>query len=162
MRVRRGIVTRLLHVEGVPVVVRAAQRRDGQVCLRAEGGSAECRRVAIERMRFALGVDDDYRPLYDRFRSDQLLGPAIRRRPWHRPKRRPWAWEALAWAVTKQLIESSRARADPAPHGLSVGVGGRRGPTASSYGTCRRPSWSPDAPRPSSPRWTWRRPGRWP
>ena len=109
MRVRGGIVTRLLHVEGVPVVVRAAQRRDGQVRLRAEGGSAECRRVAIERMRFALGVDDDYRPLYDRFRSDHLLGPAIRRRPWHRPKRRPWAWEALAWAVTKQLIESSRA-----------------------------------------------------
>ncbi len=109
MRVRRGVVTRLLHVEGVPVVVRAAQRRDGQVRLRAEGGSVECRRVAIERMRFALGVDDDYRPLYDRFRSDQLLGLAIRRRPWHRPRRRPWPWEALAWAVTKQLIESSRA-----------------------------------------------------
>jgi DNA-3-methyladenine glycosylase II len=109
MRVRRGIVTRLLHVDGVPVVVRAAQRRDGQVRFRAEGEPAECRRVAIERMRFALGVDDDYRPLYDRFRSDPLLGPAIRRRPWHRPRRRPWPWEALAWAITKQLIESSRA-----------------------------------------------------
>ncbi|HXF00896.1 MAG TPA: hypothetical protein VN458_11195 [Solirubrobacterales bacterium] len=109
MRVRRGVVTRLLHVEGVPVVVRAAQRRDGRVRLRAEGEGAECRRVAIERMRFALGVDDDYRPLYERFRSDALLAGAIRRRPWHRPRRRPWAWEALAWAVTKQLIESSRA-----------------------------------------------------
>jgi 3-methyladenine DNA glycosylase/8-oxoguanine DNA glycosylase len=109
MRVRGGIVTRLLHVEGAPVVVRAAQRRDGVVCLRAEGESADCLRVAIERVRFALGVDDDYRPLYERFRSDALLARAIRRRPWHRPKRRPWPWEALAWAVTKQLIESSRA-----------------------------------------------------
>jgi DNA-3-methyladenine glycosylase II len=109
MRVRRGIVTRLLHVDGAPIVVRALQRRDGTVRLRADGGLARSRKVAIERMRFALGVDDDYRPLYDRFRSDPLLGPAIRRRPWHRPRRRPWAWEALAWAVTKQLIESSRA-----------------------------------------------------
>jgi 3-methyladenine DNA glycosylase/8-oxoguanine DNA glycosylase len=109
MRVRRGIVTRLLHVDGVPVVVRALQRRDGMVRLRAEGEPAECLRVAIERMRFALGVDDDYRPLYERFRSDPLLGGAIRRRPWHRPRRRPWPWEALAWAITKQLIESSRA-----------------------------------------------------
>ena len=109
MRIRRGIVTRLLHVDGVPIVVRAAQRRDGQVRLRAEGERTECRRVAIQRMRFALGVTDDYRPLYDRFRSDPLLGPAIRRRPWHRPRRRPWPWEALAWAITKQLIESSRA-----------------------------------------------------
>ena len=109
MRVRRGIVTRLLHVDGAPVVVGAAQRRDGEVRMRADGELAESRQVAIERMRFALGVDDDYRPLYDRFRSDPLLGPAMRRRPWHRPRRRPWPWEALAWAVTKQLIESSRA-----------------------------------------------------
>jgi 3-methyladenine DNA glycosylase/8-oxoguanine DNA glycosylase len=33
----------------------------------------------------------------------------VRRRPWLRPRRRPWPWEALAWAVTEQLIEVSRA-----------------------------------------------------
>jgi 3-methyladenine DNA glycosylase/8-oxoguanine DNA glycosylase len=110
MRVRRGIVTRLLHVEGQPVVVRAWQRRDGNVVFQsvppASGHRSE---VAIERMRFALGVDDDYRPMYDRFRADRLLGTAIRRVRWHRPRRRPWAWEALAWSITQQLIESSRA-----------------------------------------------------
>ena len=109
MRVRRGIVTRLLHVEGRPAVVRAAQRRDGTVLLRADGASdADCAR-ACERMRFALGVDDDYHELYAAFRRDRLLGTAIRRQRWHRPRRRPWAWEALAWSITKQLIESSRA-----------------------------------------------------
>jgi len=109
MRVRGGIVTRLLHVEGRPAVVRAAQRRDGTVLLRADGASdADCER-AVERMRFALGVDDDYHEVYAAFRGDRLLGTAIRRLRWHRPRRRPWAWEALAWSITKQLIESSRA-----------------------------------------------------
>jgi 3-methyladenine DNA glycosylase/8-oxoguanine DNA glycosylase len=115
MRVRRGAISRLLHVEGVPVVVHAWQRRDGHVVLRATPAAAPagagCLEVAIERMRFALGVDDDYRELYDEFRRDRLLGSAIRRLRWHRPRRRPWAWEALAWSVTKQLIESSRAAA---------------------------------------------------
>jgi 3-methyladenine DNA glycosylase/8-oxoguanine DNA glycosylase len=62
-------------------------------------------------MRFALGVDEDYREVYELFRGDPLLGGAIRGRPWHRPRRRPWAWEALAWSITKQLIESGRAAA---------------------------------------------------
>lgn len=109
MRVRRGVVMRFLHVHGRPAVVRAAQRRDGTVLLRAEAEEREAREIAIERMRFALGVDDDYRELYDTFRSDRLLGSAIRRLRWHRPRRRPWAWEALAWSITMQLIESSRA-----------------------------------------------------
>ena len=68
MRVRRGIVTRLLHVEGQPVVVRAWQRRDGTVVFRSRSWRrvSERSEVAIERMRFALGVDDDYRPVYER------------------------------------------------------------------------------------------------
>jgi 3-methyladenine DNA glycosylase/8-oxoguanine DNA glycosylase len=119
MRVSRGIAARLLHVDGAPIVVRAWQRRDGQVAFHAspagragsERGGAGGQRLelAIARMRFALGVDDDYRELYDAFRADPLLGTAIRRLRRHRPRRRPWAWEALAWSVTKQLIESSRA-----------------------------------------------------
>ena len=60
-------------------------------------------------MRFALGVDDDLTEFARTFRGDPLLGEAIHHRPWLRPQRRPWAWEALAWAVTEQLIESCRA-----------------------------------------------------
>jgi 3-methyladenine DNA glycosylase/8-oxoguanine DNA glycosylase len=65
--------------------------------------------IAVARMRFALGVDDDLSAFYERFRRDPLLGPSIRRRPHLRPRRRPWPWEALAWAIVKQLIESGRA-----------------------------------------------------
>jgi 3-methyladenine DNA glycosylase/8-oxoguanine DNA glycosylase len=128
MRVRDGIATRLLRVEDSPVLVRVWQPGRGRVALRAEPlevgavalpppGAAEPPRpagpeqlaVALERMRFALGVDDDLGEFYRRFRRDPLLGPLIRRRPQLRPPRRPWAWEALAWAVVKQLIETGRA-----------------------------------------------------
>jgi 3-methyladenine DNA glycosylase/8-oxoguanine DNA glycosylase len=113
--VRRGMVTRFLHCDGVPVVVRAWQRRDSTVVLRADpvddSASRECLEMAIERMRFALGVDDDYQDFYDEFRSDRLVGRAVSRKPWVRPRKRPWPWEALAWAVTEQLIDVPRAAA---------------------------------------------------
>ena len=128
MRVRSGVLSRLLRVGESPVLVRAWEPAQGRVALRAEpvdpdavaapaaipapptcpAGAAELRH-AVERMRFALGVDDDLTELYRRFRRDPLLGPVLRRRPWLRPRRRPWAWEALAWAVVKQLIETERA-----------------------------------------------------
>jgi DNA-3-methyladenine glycosylase II len=105
LRVRGGVVHRLLRVDVQPVVVRVWRRSGGAVVFQAVSERA------IERMRFALGVDEDLRPFYDAFRSDRLLGPVIRRMPWLRPRRRPWPWEALAWAVTTQLIESPRAAA---------------------------------------------------
>jgi len=115
MRVHGGIATRLLHVDGAGVVVRAWQRRGASVVLRADPADDQadrrCLEVAIERMRFALGVDDDYREFYDEFRRDRLVGRAVSRKPWVRPRRRPWPWEALAWAVTEQLIDSPRAAA---------------------------------------------------
>ena len=128
MRVRRGVTSRLLHVDGSPVLVRAWEPGKDRVALRAEpldpnaiavpgpgavgparqAGDADLA-LAIERMRFALGVDDDLSEFYRRFRGDPLLGPLLRRRPYLRPRRRPWAWEALTWAVVKQLIETGRA-----------------------------------------------------
>ena len=113
LRSSGGVLTRLLHVGDDPVVVHCWQRRDGAVAIRAIPAAGEAAAEALERavelMRFALAVDDDLRPFYAEFKRDPFLGPAIRRRPWLRPKRRPVAWEALAWAITEQLIESSRA-----------------------------------------------------
>jgi DNA-3-methyladenine glycosylase II len=65
--------------------------------------------IAIERLRFALGVDEDMAAFHQRFRRDPLVGPIIRRMPDFRPGRRIWPWEALAAAVCGQLIEASRA-----------------------------------------------------
>jgi 3-methyladenine DNA glycosylase/8-oxoguanine DNA glycosylase len=128
MRVQGGIASRLLHVDGCPVLARAWEPGRGRVTVRVEpldpgsiaapgppaaaltreAGEAELE-LAVERMRFALGVDDDLSEFYRRFRGDPLLGPLLRRRPYLRPRRRPWPWEALAWAVVKQLIETGRA-----------------------------------------------------
>ena len=46
MRIRGGVVARLLHVERRPTVVRAAQRRDGAVLMRADGASTAHGRAA--------------------------------------------------------------------------------------------------------------------
>jgi 3-methyladenine DNA glycosylase/8-oxoguanine DNA glycosylase len=123
LRVAGGVATRLLHVEGAPVLARAWQVRDGRMMLRAEAvepgalepewdrpraGAAELG-IAIERMRFVLGVDYDLGEFHRRFRRDTLIGPLIRRMPSFRPRLRVWPWEALAAAVIGQLIEARRA-----------------------------------------------------
>jgi 3-methyladenine DNA glycosylase/8-oxoguanine DNA glycosylase len=128
LRVWRGVATRFLHVGAGPVLVRAWQPAADRVVLRAEAldpeqisrsplsGVDEPRpagpeelATAVERMRFALAVDEDLGEFRRRFRQDRLLGPLLRRMPHFRPKRQPWPWEALAWAVVGQLIESDRA-----------------------------------------------------
>ena len=86
---------------------RAVRRPRGEPSRRAE--------AAIERMRFATGVDDDLRPFHERFRDDPVIGRAVRAHPHLRVRRRPAPWEALAWAITEQLIELERAVRDPAP-----------------------------------------------
>jgi DNA-3-methyladenine glycosylase II len=125
LRVERGIARRLLTVDCAPVLVRAWQQ-PGRVVFRAEAvdpaglivpvACEELRTAGhielatgIERLRFALGVDEDMAPFHQRFRRDPLLGPILRRMPDFRPSRRLWPWEALAAAVCGQLIEASRA-----------------------------------------------------
>lgn len=132
VRSRDGVAERLLHVGRSPVRTRWWRTREGFVHIRAEtvdppsvrspiavsgestpadrerAGSAELG-VAIERTRFSLCVEDEMGEFFHTFKRDPLIGPTIRHQPWVRPRRRPWPWEALCWAITSQLIEASRA-----------------------------------------------------
>ena len=111
LRVRGGVRERLVHVDGVPVIVRAAQPASDRVLFGAWAPERAAAEEGIGRMRFAFGVDDDLRPFYERFRFDPLIGPSVRARPHLRVFRRPEPFEALAWAVTEQLIDYPRAAA---------------------------------------------------
>lgn len=136
VRVWRGVATRFLHVEGRPALVRAWQVAADRVIVRAEavdprqveyrfrleeaggpvGGAPAAGiagrdelAIAVERMRFAIGVDVDLSEFHERFRRDPLVGPLLRRMPRFRPRLQPWPWEALAFAIVGQLIEADRA-----------------------------------------------------
>jgi len=111
LRRRGGVLERLLHHGGLPVVVRVAQTAPDRVLLGARAATRAGAAYGIERMRFALGVDEDVRPFLARFARDPLIGASLRRRPWLRAGRRPEPFEALAWAICEQLIEYERAAA---------------------------------------------------
>jgi 3-methyladenine DNA glycosylase/8-oxoguanine DNA glycosylase len=108
VRRRGAALARVVHLGDEPAVVRAWPVA-GAVRLRAEARSRAAAAHAVERMRFATGVDHDLRPFHRRFRDDPLIGPVIRRHPQLRPFRRAVPFEALAWAITEQLIETTRA-----------------------------------------------------
>jgi 3-methyladenine DNA glycosylase/8-oxoguanine DNA glycosylase len=109
LRRRERTLVRLIHLEDEPAVVRA-WAAGPCVRVRAESASQEAALHAVERMRFALGVDHDLTEFQREFKWHPLLGPIIRRKPWLRPRRRMEPWEALAWAITEQLIETTRAQ----------------------------------------------------
>ncbi|MGH2861269.1 MAG: DNA-3-methyladenine glycosylase family protein [Solirubrobacteraceae bacterium] len=113
--VRGGVLHRLLHEqledEELPVHVRVAQLSSGNVLLGARAVHRELGERAIVRMRRALGVDLELQAFHDEFRDDPLIGAAVRANPTVRPAGRPDPFEALAWAVTEQLIEYERAAA---------------------------------------------------
>ena len=112
--------------------------------IRAESESGEAAAAAIERMRFALGTDHDLSEFQRRFRWDPLIGPVIRRKPWVRPRRRPEPFEALAWAVCEQLIDSGRAAAIQRRivrrHGRTSACGTLRAPPSAAWLAGRSPA----------------------
>jgi 3-methyladenine DNA glycosylase/8-oxoguanine DNA glycosylase len=109
LRRRGGVLERLLHQGGEPVRVRVAQTAPNAVLFGAHAATREAALHGIERMRFALGVDDDLSAFYRELSEDPLIGRSIRERPWLRVRRRPEPFEALAWAICEQLIEYERA-----------------------------------------------------
>jgi 3-methyladenine DNA glycosylase/8-oxoguanine DNA glycosylase len=110
MRRRGAAIVRALHY-GDECAVVAAWPRPSSVRIRASAPSHEAAAYAVSRMRFAIGVDHDLRPFHRAFRTDPLIGPAIRRYPWMRPHRLADPFQAFAWAVCEQLIEVDRAYA---------------------------------------------------
>jgi 3-methyladenine DNA glycosylase/8-oxoguanine DNA glycosylase len=110
-RSRRGVLHRLLHVDGQPVLVRVAQPARDRVLFGAQAACPEAAEWGIERLRASLGVDQDLRPFYERFRSDPMIGRSVRDRPELRPWGKPDPFEALAWAICEQLIEFQEATA---------------------------------------------------
>ena len=103
-----GVLTRLVHLGEEPAIVRVWPT-GAAVRVRAESRSRDAAGHAIERMRFALNLDHDLVAFRTRFKRDPLLGPILRRKPWIRPWRAADPFQALAWAVTEQLIETERA-----------------------------------------------------
>jgi 3-methyladenine DNA glycosylase/8-oxoguanine DNA glycosylase len=133
LRSRGGVLERLLHHAGQPVHVRVAQSSADAVLFGARSLSAEAARYGIERMRFALGVDDDLSVFRREFAHDPLIGRSIRERPWLRSRRRPEPFEALAWAICEQLIEFERAAA------IQRRIVAAMGPRWAAWEGCERP-----------------------
>lgn len=132
-RVRDGILTAVLSVDGLPELAAAAQDPDGTVALQAETEEG------IEQLRFVLAVDDDHAEFLRRFAADPLIGEATRRFQGLRQLRTPTVAHALLRALCGQLIESGRARSLEARIVRAVtppvaGTGLHEPPTASCLG----------------------------
>jgi 3-methyladenine DNA glycosylase/8-oxoguanine DNA glycosylase len=110
-RVRAGVLHRLIHVDDEPVVLRVAQLAADRVLFGAAASSRAAAERGIERMRFALGVDLDLRPFYERFVEDPLIGGSVRSSPSLRVAGRPGGFEALLMAICEQLIDYQTAAA---------------------------------------------------
>ncbi len=108
---RGGVLHRLVHEDGLPVLVRVAVLASGNVLFGASGSGSSrgALQRAVARMRRALGVDLDLGPFVRTFRDDPLIGASVRRSPLMRVRGRPSEFEALSFAICEQLIEFERA-----------------------------------------------------
>src|SRR4051794_8925674 len=93
VHIEGAVARRALRVAGELALVEAAWRGD-DVLLRAHADTEGAARIALERMRFVLSLDDDLEPFHRAFRSDPLLGRALRARPRMRLLRKPEPFEA--------------------------------------------------------------------
>jgi 3-methyladenine DNA glycosylase/8-oxoguanine DNA glycosylase len=103
-----GVARRAMRIDGQLALAEAAWRGD-DVLLRAHADTEDAARIALARMRFVLSLDDDLEPFHRAHRRDPLLGRIIKARPKLRVLRKPEPFEALAWAIIEQLIDTQRA-----------------------------------------------------
>src|SRR5579864_344605 len=103
--VAEGLYTATISVDDRLERVRAWQRGDGVVCVRAES------EAGVEHARFILGLDDDHSEFLKRFAADPMLGETIRQLRGLRPVRTATVAHSLLRAVAGQLITARRARA---------------------------------------------------
>jgi 3-methyladenine DNA glycosylase/8-oxoguanine DNA glycosylase len=99
-----GVYSATIAVEDRLESVRAWQRPDGAVCIRAAS------EAGVDHVRFAFGLDDDHSEFLTRFARDPLLRHAIPALRGLRPLRTATVAHALLRAVTGQLITARRAR----------------------------------------------------
>ena len=104
-RVRDGVVTALLEVEGRRELARAAQSPDGTVTIRAPSAAA------AGRLRWILALDDDHSEFLRLVRDDSLLGRASRDLRGLRQVRTATVAQSLLRAVCGQLVDWATARA---------------------------------------------------
>ena len=122
---------------------------------RRQGARADAGEEAIERMRFALGVDDDLRPFYERFRDDPLIGPVVRAgRGCGRPAPRAVRGAGLGGHRAAHRVPARGARSSGGSSARARAAAAR----APACATCRRrdarrpapallESWTSRAPR---------------
>jgi 3-methyladenine DNA glycosylase/8-oxoguanine DNA glycosylase len=103
-----GVARRAIRVDGEITLAEAAWRGD-DVHLRAHATTEHAARVAIERLRFVLALDDELEPFHRAHRADPVLGRLVKARPKLRVLRKPEPFEALAWAIIEQLIDTQAA-----------------------------------------------------
>src|SRR5690242_12218270 len=101
LRIEGHVVRRAMLIDGELLLAEAAWRGD-VVHLRGD-------ERAVERLRFVLALDDDLAPFHRAHRADPLLGRIVKARPRLRVIRKPDPFEALAWAVIEQLIDTQAA-----------------------------------------------------
>jgi 3-methyladenine DNA glycosylase/8-oxoguanine DNA glycosylase len=102
--VANGIYREAIRVDGRLERVEATQHPDGTVSVAAQS------EAGVERVRFALGLDDDHSEFLRRFAGDPLLGETLKQLRGLRPMRTCTVAQSLLRAVAGQLIKASRAR----------------------------------------------------
>ena len=108
VKIDGSVVRRALRIDGEIALAEAAWRGD-EVLLRGHAAGEGAAREAITRLRFVLSLDDDLEPFHRAHRADPVLGRIVKARPKLRLLRKPEPFEALAWAIVEQLIDTQRA-----------------------------------------------------